>query len=389
MADFTRTQQEKLIRSSVRQILDDFDRDYWRDVRRTQEFPTEFWEKMGDNGWLGVMIPEEYGGQGLGTQELLMVMEEVGKSEGWSANLPLLLSPVFGGETLKKHGSRSQKEEWLPKLAEGSAQWALGVTEPDAGLNTTNISTTADKHGGEYVVNGRKIWTSGVDSADRITTLVRTLPGDAAEKDSHGFSILLIDPDDPNVDYDRIPMDLYFPDKTYNVYFDGVRVPESALIGEEHQGFHHLFDTLNTERIAGAAIVYSAGMNALTQARDYANEREVFEEPIGSHQAIQHPLADAYADLKSARLMARKAAWQYDEGKDASTASNIANLQAGKAAWNAAEAAMTTFGGMGYSEEVGVGKLWGWLRHTRTAPISEEMLRNYIATHELNLPRSY
>ncbi|MFQ3318554.1 MAG: acyl-CoA dehydrogenase [Natronomonas sp.] len=387
--NFEESEFEHMIRSSVREIAEDYDEDYWRDVTDERRFPEEFWQDLADNGWVGISIPEKYGGEGLGMQEMVTVMEEIGRAGAWSATAAFILTPIFGGETLVAHGTEEQKERWLPQIANGEARWALGVTEPDAGLNTRNIDTMARKDGDEYVINGRKMWISGVAEADRITFLARTLSPEEADHPSHGLSLFLVDPDDPNLDYDEIELDGFFPDPTYNLYLDDVRVHETQLVGEEHQGLYHVFDTLNTERIGGAATAIATGQHAIEKSVEYAKERAVFDAPIGSHQAIQHPLADAYADLETARLMNHKAAWLYDNGEDAGAAANIANLKCGEAAWNACETAMTTFGGMSISKEMGISKMWEMIRHLRIAPVSEQMLRNYIAEHELGLPRSY
>lgn len=389
MTDSTKSEMESMIRSSIRNIMEDYDETYWREIREENRFPQEFWNDLADGGWLGVTIPEKFGGQGLGFQEMVSVIEEIGINGGWPACMYFVLTPIFGGETLVKHGNQEQKEKWLPKIASGDAHWALGVTEPDTGLNTTNTSTTARKEGDEYIINGQKMWTSGAAKADRITLLARTIPIEEVDRASHGLSVFLLDPKKEGVEYDQIPLDGYFPDKTYNLYLDDVRVPESTLLGTEHEGLSQIFDTLNTERIAVAATGYATGRYALKKASQYANDRVVFDTPIGSHQAIQHPLADAYADLETTKLMIQKAARLYDSGAKAGTESNIAKLQAGKAAFNACEATMSTYGGMSISKEMGIASMWAFIRHLRIAPVSEEMLRNYIAEKELNLPRSY
>lgn len=389
MANFEESEMERMIRSSVRDLMEQYDEEYWREIRSTGEFPEAAWNDLAEHGWLGVSIPEEYGGQGMGIRELAIVIEEVSAAGAWPLGLKFVLSPLFGGETLTAHGTAEQKEEWLPKIADGEARWALGVTEPDAGLNTTNISTRAERDGDEYVVSGQKTWCSGAADADRITVLARTLPKEKADKPSHGFSVLLVDPEDPNVDLNEIPLDGYFPDPTYTVHFDDVRVHESNLVGDEHEGLYQVFDTLNTERITTAACAAGTGRYALERASEYANDREVFDAPIGSHQAIQHPLADAYADIEAGALMNEKAAWLYDQGETAGTEANLANLLCCKAGWEACEAATTTFGGMSLSREMGITAMNSYVRHLRIAPVSEEMIRNYIAEQELGLPRSY
>lgn len=387
--DFAETEFERMVRSSVRDITTSYDDDYWREIRDTGRFPQEFWTELADGGWVGVAIPEEYGGQGLGMAELVMVMEEAGIAGGWPATLEFVLTPVFGGETLVAHGSAAQRERWLPKIADGEVRWALGVTEPDAGLNTPNIDTVARKDGDEYVLNGEKTWISAAAEAERITLLARTTPVAEVDRPSRGMTVFLVDPDDPNVTCDPIATDGYFPDTTYTVYLDDVRVPDTAVVGEPDRGLQQIFDTLNTERITIAASAAAAGQWALERASEYATQREVFDAPIGTHQALQHPLADALADLECAKLMNRRAAWLYDEGEPAGTAANIAKLKCADAAWRASEAAMTTFGGMSIAKEIGLAAAWSYVRHLRIAPVSEQMIRNYLAEHELGLPRSY
>jgi acyl-CoA dehydrogenase len=383
------SQFQRMIRSSVREIAQSYDREYWQEVHEAREFPESFWNDLAEQGWVGVAIPEEYGGQGLGMKEMVTVIEELEVNGAWSIGNAFLLVPVFGGETLKAHGTEAQKERWLPEIAAGNARFALGLTEPDAGLNTREISTVAERDGDEFVLDGRKIWTSGVHEADRAVVLARTLSPEEANGPNHGLTMFLLDPEDSNTDYDKIDLDTFMPEPTFNFYLDGVRVHEDQVIGKVHEGLYNVFDTLNTERIGAAAQMYGAGSYGLRRACEYANEREVFDVPIGSHQAIQHPLADAYADLEVARLMYHKAAETYDAGEPAGPASNIANLKTGEAAWNAIEASITTFGGMSASKEMEVGKISDMLRHNRIAPISEQMLRNYIATKELGLPKSY
>jgi len=386
--NFKETELERTIRSSVREIAESYGEEYFREKENAGEFPREFWSDLGDGGWLGAHIPEEYGGQGLGMEELVIIAEEIIMGGGFATAVELT-HLTFGGVTLAAHGSEAQKSEWLPKIALGEVPWALGVTEPDAGLNTLDITTTAEKDGDEYVINGRKIFISNAAEAARITVLARTLPKEEADRRSHGFSVFLIDPDDDDVDYDEIDLDIWWPDATYNLYFDDVRVHESQLVGEENKGMHHLFDTLNTERIVTATTTNSIGRYAVRKAADYANDRVVFDEPIGGHQAIQHPLADAYADLQNARLMIRKAAWLYDNDKDAAAASNITNLTSSQAAWDACDAAVQTFGGMSASADIPVSKMHQYVRHERIVPVSEQMQRNYIGHNVLGLPRSY
>lgn len=380
-----------LVRSSIRDIASDYDDTYWTEIHREKKFPEDIWQDLADQGWLGLVVPEEYGGEDQNIQQVVTLIEELALQGGWSMATHLLYGPIFGGITLKHFGSEDQKETWLPKFADGEAMFAIGVTEPNAGVNTTNIETFATKEGDEYVINGQKIWCSSVDRADRIALLARTTPVDEVDKPSHGLSVFLIDPDADGVEYDIIPEAGFMPDNTFNLYLDEVRVDESDLVGDEGYALQQFFDTLNAERVATASQMFSTGLYALQLAAEYANERKVYgSTPIGEYQGIQHPLADAYSELQTARLMTYRAAWAFDTGHaNEGTASNIANLEAGKAAWNAVDAAIQTFGGMSISDEVGLPRMSDLIRHLRIGPIPEEMLRNYIAQNELDLPRSY
>jgi acyl-CoA dehydrogenase len=399
MASYETSDMEQMMRSTVREMAAEYDEEYWLEIsdhaakELIADGPNGLWKDLAEAGWLGANIPEEYGGQGMGMQEIVMIIEEVGLAGGWPATPLFLPTSVFGGETLTKHGSKEQKETWLPRLANGEFLFCLGVTEPNAGLETTNIDTFAEKDGDEYVINGEKTWTTMAAFSDRIVLLARTLPRAEADSPSHGLSMFLVDPDNPGVEItDEIPLSLHHHDPSYSVYYDDVRIHESQLLGEEHEGLFHIFDVLNTERIGGAAAAWACGRYALQKASDYANNREVFGTRIGTYQAIQHPLADAFASLETARLATHKAAWMYDHDKethDVGATSNISNLKACEAGWEACEAAMTTFGGMSASAEIGISQIWQEVRHMRTAPVSEQMLRNYLAERELDLPRSY
>jgi acyl-CoA dehydrogenase len=388
MMDFEQSDMEQMIRSSVSDIAESYGEDYFREKEYEGEFPEEFWNDLGDGGWLGAHIPEEYGGQGMGLQELVVITEEIIKGGGFSTVIELT-HLTFGGVILAAHGTEEQKQRWLPEIAAGEVPWSLGVTEPDAGLNTLNITTSAEKDGDEWVIDGRKIFISAAEEAARITVLARSLAPDDADDRTHGFTLFNIDPEDSNVDYDEIPLGIWWPDPTYNLYLDDVRVHESQVVGDVHEGFRHVFDTLNTERVVTATTANSVGHYAIDKAVEYANEREVFDAPIGSHQAIQHPLADAYADLEAARMLNHKAAWLYDNDKDAGPAANMANLRSSQAAWDATDAAVQTFGGMSASAELPISKMHQYVRHERIAPVSEQMQRNYIGHHLLGMPQSY
>lgn len=394
--DFELSPEQRAIRRSVREIATDYGSDYWRDVRMERRFPEEIYADLAEGGWLGLPIPEEYGGQDLGFLEAVLVMEVLAEEGAWELVGALILAWVFGGVGLVEHGTEVQKDRYLPDIVAGESRWAIAVTEPEAGSNTANIRTAAERieggtdAEGAFRIDGHKQWISGIDRADRVLLLARTTPREAVEDRFDGLTAFVVDPDDDGVEYEEIPIDVYYRDRTYDVHLDGVEVPRSAVLGDVDDGMTVLWATLNTERITAAAEAWGMGRWALDRAVDRAREREVWDEPIGAHQGLQHPLADAHASLLAARGAIRKAAWQYDQDVgDIGETSNVANLLAGQAAWQACEAAMTTFGGASVAAEYGIAAAWGTVRHYRTAPVSEEMIRNFIGHHSLGLPRSY
>lgn len=388
--DFQTTQEHDLIKKGVTEISNDYSEEYWREARKEREFPAEFYEDLAAGGWLGIPFPTEYGGQGLGLLEFVLVMEALVEDGSWESTVNLLLGVIFGGIPVLAHGTEEQKHEYLPKIIEGEETWSLGVTEPDAGLNTAKVTTMAERDGDEFVINGQKQWISGLDHADRMLLLARTEPRSETESSLDGLTMFIVNPPDSAIEANEIPLDIYFPDRTFEVHIDELRVSEERILGAEGRGFHQVLETLNTERITAGVCAWGAGRWALDEAVAYAKERSVWSEPIGAHQAIQHPLADAHADLESARLMNRKAAWQYDNDVgDIGESSNVANLQSGKAGWQAAEVAMKTFGGMSASAELGIADAWGFVRHLRSIPVSEEMIWNFIGQNTLGLPKSY
>jgi len=388
--EFARTEEHRLMRNAVQNMASDYDEMYWQKVCEEMLFPHQFHQELADGGWIGIPFPEEYGGQGLGLKEHVMVMNALSEVGAWIGVTGMVTGSVFGGLSVLYYGTDEQKQTYLPEIANGQ-NWALGVTEADAGLNTPNITTSAERKGDKYIINGQKMWTSGIAEADKLLLLVRTTDREEVESPYDGLTLFMIDdPQADSIEHSEIPMDIYFTERTYQVCIEDLHVPAENVLGEVGNGLRQSFDTLNAERITTAAQNWGAGMHTLQVAADYANERKIFSEPIGAHQAIQHPLADAYADLETARLAILKAAWQFDEDEgDIAEASNIANLQAGKAAFDAAEAAMTTLGGMSVSSEMGIAAAWEFIRHSRGVPVSEEMMRNYLGIHSLGLPRSY
>ncbi|MCW2968046.1 MAG: acyl-CoA dehydrogenase [Solirubrobacteraceae bacterium] len=353
----------------------------------SEQPPTELWDALAAKGYVGVNIPEEYDGGGRGMTELAAVMEELA-----FAGCPLLLmvvSPAIAGSVLARHGTPEQKERWLRGIGSGELKIAFAVTEPDAGTNTHNLATRADRRDdGSYALTGQKTFISGVEDADALFVVART---GTNEPTGRGLlSLFVVDVDAPGLERSVVPTAARGADRQWTLFFDGVEVAADRLVGTEHAGLATVFDGLNPERIMTAANAIGLARRALLQASEYARERTVWSAPIGSHQAISHPLAQAKIELELAALMTRKACWLYDAGaKGAGEASNMAKYAAAEAAIHAVDAAIQTHGGNGVALEYGLTEMWWGARTMRIAPVSKEMILNYVAEHSLGLPRSY
>jgi acyl-CoA dehydrogenase len=383
------TETHDMIREAVRDLSADYDPAYWREHVDEKRFPEEYWQDLADNGWLGVAIPEEYGGEGMGMLEMTMVIEELSRAGG-QGGIIFILTPVFGGISIQRHGTEAQKEQYLPKIANGEMRFCMGLTEPQAGTNTLNIDTEARRDGEEFVVNGEKTFISSVENADEMLLIARTSELDPSNP-THGISMFLVsDPTDRDA-ISLTTLDTAVPwfENQYQVTTDDLRVHEDKILGDEDEGLHLLFDTLNTERLGGAASALGDGLRAIDLAVEYANDREVFGQPIGSHQAVQHPLAENYAKLMSARQIMYEAAAKWDNGEDCGMETNAAKLLTSTFSTEAASQAVQTHGGNGFTREYEVYDLWQNARVTQTIPVSNEMAKNYIAEHHLGLPRSY
>ena len=348
----------------------------------------ELWAAVAQGGFIGVNIAEEYGGGGMGLLELSMVGEELA-----AAGCPALLmvvSPAICGSVIAKHGTEEQKRTWLPKIAgaeDPSYKMAFAITEPDAGSNSHKITTTATRDGDEYILRGTKYYISGVDESQQMLVVTRT---GVDENSGRGkLSLFVVDTDTPGLEKTIIPMEILAPDKQYTLFFDEVRVPAERLIGAEHEGLRQVFTGLNPERVMGAAQGNGISRYALAKASTYAVDREVWGVPIGMHQGLSHPLAIAKIEVEQARLMTLKAAWLYDQGADAGEAANMAKYASAEASLKALDQAIQTHGGNGLSTEYGLATLYGITRLFRTAPVSREMVLNFVAQHSLGLPKSY
>ena len=373
------------MRETVAAICGDFGPKYMRKCNDEGRPASELWEALAERGFLGVNLPEEYGGGGLGMSGLSAVGEEI--SAAGCSLLLIVVSPAIAGSILVRHGTQEQKEDWLPGIAAGTKRIAFAITEPDAGTNSHNLSTAARKQDdGTWRLRGTKTYISGVEDAHAILVVARQ----RLEDGSLGLPLLMIvDVDAPGLEKQHIPTALRAADRQWTLFFDDVEVAPERLIGGETAGLKAAFDGLNPERIMGAASSCGAGRRGLEIGAAYARERVVWKGPIGSHQGISHPLATAKIELELARLMMRKAAALYDAGAPAGEAANMAKYAAAEAAIHAVDQAIQTHGGNGFALEYGLTDMYWGVRLGRTAPVSREMVLNYVAEHSLGLPRSY
>lgn len=378
--------EQNSIRESVRTIAGPYDHAWYVDRARNGRKVDELWKAIGEAGFIGVNLPEEYGGGGMGIEELAIVAEELAALG--SPLLMMIVSPAICGSVIARFGSADQKERWLPGLATGDIKMAFAITEPDAGSNSHLISTAARRDGDEWVLNGKKYYCSGVDEADAVLVVVRTSMDDSSGRAR--LSLFIVPTDSPGLSMTVIPVEVVAPEKQFTLYFDDLRLGEDALLGEVDNGLRQIFFGLNPERIMSAATSNGIGRFALERGARYARERSVWGgTPIGAHQGISHPLAEAHMHVELARLMTRQAAWLYDHQHPAGEASNIAKFAAADAAIEALDRAIQTHGGNGMATEYGLADAWGFARVLKIAPVSREMVLNFIAQHSLGLPRSY
>jgi len=390
--DFSLSSEQQLIVDTARKIAESYGEEYFREKRLAQERPIEFLSDLSEAGFFGIPLPESHGGEGLGMLEVSLIMETLGKAGAWEHLNKFTRNTVFGGITLSRYGTDDQKSEYMEQICRGEMSFSLGVTEPEAGSNMLRTATFAERDGDEFVISGSKVFNSGLDDADQYVLLTRTKKFSDVERRSEGFTVFLIDPDASGIEYEPVDIDIFWPagHRTFTVHIDQLRVHKSQVLGEVHEGFEPIFDVLNPERISTASEHLGRGRWVLSQAVDYANEREVWGDPIGAHQSVQHPLAESYADLESASTMVRQAASAFDnDSNDTGKIANIGHLKAGRAAFQAADNALETFGGSSAVAEFGIAAVWSLSRHQRIAPITENMKLNYIANNVLDLPRSY
>ncbi|TCK26021.1 acyl-CoA dehydrogenase family protein [Pseudonocardia endophytica] len=382
--DFTETDEERDLRAAVGAIAGRFGGDYYVQHAREGKPTDELWRAMGDAGFVGVNVAEEYGGGGGGLVELATVCEE--SAAHGTPLLLLLVSAAISAEVIGEFGSDELRRCWLPGLADGSVKMVFAITEPEAGSNTHHLTTTATRSGDDWVLRGTKHYISGVDEAEALLVVART---GRDERGNASLSLFVVPTDAPGLVKTPLPVDVIAPEKQHVLHFDDVTVPSGSLVGEEGAGFRQVFRGLNPERITGAAIAVGIARYALDKAAEYARTRQVWDVPIGAHQGVSHPLAKAKIETELAALMTRKAAWLHDRGLPAGEESNMAKYAAAEAALAAIDAAIQTHGGNGLSSEYGLLPYWGLARLLRVAPVNREMILNHVAQHGLGLPRSY
>ena len=387
--DFELSEDQATIRKAVAELAGKFDDQYWLEKDAAHEFPTEFYDAFAKGGWLGITTPEEYGGHGFGITEAALLLEEVSASGGGMNAASSMHLSIFGMHPVIVHGSEELKRRTLPRIVNGDLHVCFGVTEPGAGLDTTKITTFARRDGDEYVVNGRKVWISKAMESEKILLLTRTTKFEDAKKKTDGLTLFLTDLDRSKVDIRPIKKMGRNAVTSNELFIDDLRIPVEDRVGEEGQGFKYILDGLNPERMLVAAEALGLGRVALRTAVRYGNEREVFGRPIGMNQGLQFPLADSLARLDAAELALRKATWLYDNGKPCGREANTAKYLCADAGFQAADRALQTHGGMGYSEEYHVARYFREARLLKIAPLSQEMVLNYLGSHVLGLPRSY
>jgi acyl-CoA dehydrogenase len=387
--DLGSNEQHGAIDAEVRKVCAQFGDDYWTECEETPRFPEEYYRAMANGGWLGITMPEAVGGAGLGVTEAAVMMHAATSSGGGYSAASAIHINLFGPHSIVVHGSPEQQQRWLKPLVAGEEKACFGVTEPDAGLDTTSIKTVATRVTGGYRVSGRKMWTSTAQVADKILLLTRTTPKTDCKKPTDGMTLFYTELDRSKIEVRRIHKMGRNAVDSNAVFIDDIFIPEADRIGEEGKAFGYILHSLNPERILVASEAIGLGRDAIRRASDYARDRVVFGRPIGQNQGIQHPLAECWAFLEAAYWMMLRAASLYDSGAPCGAAANAAKFLGGRAAFNACTQAVLTHGGMGYAREYQVERLFRESILTRIAPITEQLILSFLAERVLNLPKSY
>jgi acyl-CoA dehydrogenase len=387
--DFSISDDHRAIRDGVSAVVRSFDDEYWLARDDDGEFPRAFHRAMADAGWLGITMPPEYGGAGLGVTEAVIMLHEVASHGGGMAAASTVHINLFGPHPIVVFGTPEQRQRWLPRLVEGKDQCCFGFTEPDAGLNTTAIKTFAQKVPGGYLVHGQKVWTSTAQVANKIMLLTRTTKLEDCKKPTDGITIFYTDLDRSKIEVHRIPKMGRKAVDSNSIFIDGLFIPETDRVGEEGKGFSYILHSLNPERLLVAAEAVAIGQDALRRAAKYARERVVFDRPIGQNQGIQHPLAERWMALEAAWAMVMKGAWLYDQHQPCGAEANAAKFLGARAGFDSCLQAVLTHGGFGYAKEYHVERLLREVTVTRIAPVTEQLILSFIAEKVLDLPKSY
>jgi acyl-CoA dehydrogenase len=387
--DFAPTADQLALQDAIARLCARFDAGYWLEHDRSAEFPEQFYRAVAEDGWLGIAMPTEYGGAGLGIAEAATMMRAIAESGAGFSGTSAVHMNIFGLNPVAVFGTPEQKARWLPPLIRGEQKACFAVTEPNAGLNTARIETAARREGDRYLLRGQKIWTSTAQVAHKVLILARTAPLGSGPKPTDGLTLFYTDLDRSKVDVREIPKMGRAAVDSNMLFIEDLAVPEGDRIGEEGRGFEYILHGLNPERILVAAEAVGLGRAALARATQYAKERVVFDRPIGQNQAIQHPLARCWMELEAADLMVRKAAWLYDRGEPCGAEANAAKYLAAEACWRACEQAVLTHGGMGYAKEYHIERYLREAMIPRLAPVSPQLILCFIAEKVLGLPKSY
>lgn len=386
--DFELSEEQTMIYEYGKSLSKTYDRAYWMENADAHRFPEEMYRQIASDGFLGTMVPETFGGSGLGMTEMLLFQEGIA-NEGIPL-LSLVVGACMSMSLIGEYGSEQQKQRYLPAACAGDIRFSFAITESDAGTNSIRISTIGKPAGnGRFKLGGAKTFITDAAESDHIIVVARTTPHTEVKRKTDGFTLFIVDSKAKGIEMQVIPMSIPLPEQQYQIFFDDVDLGPENVLGEVGKGFDILFQSLNPERILGGALCCGLGRYAMAKAVDYANDRVVFDRPIGAYQALQHPLAKARTEVEMAALMARKAAWLFDNDMPCGAEANMAKLAASEAGIKAVDASLQCFGGNGFTREYGIFDLYPLVRLTRTAPINNEMLHNYIAEHVMGLPRSY
>jgi acyl-CoA dehydrogenase len=385
--DFTLSEEQRQIRDYGGRLAQTFDNAYWLDHARRHAFPHDMFRQIADDGFLGLMVPEDYGGAGLGMTEMALFME--GMADHGIPLLSMVVGPCMSLSHLARHGTEFHKKELLPAACRGDIQFCFAITEPDAGSNSILTKTMAKRSGNRFSLSGEKTFITGADVSDYCLVVARTTPHDQVAKKTDGFSLFAVDLKKQGIELQKVRTSIPLPEQQWTVYLDNVDLGPDDVVGEIDEGFSILFDTLNPERISVAAVCCGVGRYALNRAVAYASDRKVFGQPIGAHQGLQHPMAKAWSNIEVASLMSLRAAWEFDNGLPAGASSNMAKYVAAEAGIEAVDIAIQAHGGSGFTEDTGIYELYPFVRLLRTAPVNRELCLSYIGERVMGLPRSY